>query len=323
MRKIIDNLNPDFYFKQIKKDLSSYQFETFLIGITNEEVAEEEKKLLKISLGQMIEKKLEKSADFINPDILIIIDLKNKNITYQIKPVYIHGCYQKIKPGIPQTRWHKKIYQTSVQEEIGKVILNYSQGTDHSFHGCGREDIDVVMLGDGRPFVIEIKNPKKRIFDLKKIEEEINNTSEWVRVKKLSFTNKKKIKELKMATPSKIYQAEIQLEKEVEEKELKIIEEKLSGATISQQTPKRVIRRRANLTRQRKIFYFKLIKFNPTTPIFEIKTQSGTYIKELVSGDQGRTKPSLSQLLNQKCFVQKLKVIKIEINPQGCFSFKP
>ena len=313
MKKTIDNLNYNFYFKQIKKDLFDYQFKTFLIGIIDKEKTQEEKKILKISLGQMIEKELGKKVDFLNPDVLILIDLKNKNISYQIKPIYIYGRYQKIKAGIPQTRWHKKIYQTSVQEEIGRVILKFSQGQDHSFHGCGREDIDVLMLGNGRPFVIEIKNPRIRNFNLGKIGEEINRSSEWVRVKDLKFTSKEKIKELKLAKPSKIYQAEVKLEKETNERKLRTIEKKLTGITIEQQTPKRVLRRRDDLTRIKKIFYFKLIKYHPLNPIFEIKAESGTYIKELISGDNGRTKHSLSELLKQKCFVKELKVIKVEI----------
>lgn len=306
-------MEKNFYFEKIKNDLSQYQFETFLIGIKNEKENEKEKKRLKISLGQLVEKNLHKKVDFLNPDILVKIDLKEKKIDYQIKPLYLYGRYQKIKPGIPQTRWHKKIYHTSVQEEIGKVIIEYSQGTDHSFHGCGREDIDVTTLGNGRPFVIEIKNPKKRYFDIKQVEEKINDSSKWVRVKDLSFTNKEKIKQIKMAAPEKIYQAEIQLSKKTAEEVLKEVAKKLSQITIKQQTPKRVLRRRYDLVRPKKIFYFKLIKYHPLNPIFEIKAQSGTYIKELVNGDEERTAPSFSQLLNQKCFVKNLKVIKVVI----------
>jgi len=29
----------------------------------------------------------------------------------------------------------------------------------YKFHACGREDVDVRMLGTGRPFVIEATNP--------------------------------------------------------------------------------------------------------------------------------------------------------------------
>ena len=33
---------------------------------------------------------------------------------------------------------------------------------DCVFHGMGREDIDVLCSGSGRPFVMELKRPRKR-----------------------------------------------------------------------------------------------------------------------------------------------------------------
>jgi tRNA pseudouridine synthase 10 len=34
---------------------------------------------------------------------------------------------------------------------------------DSKFISSGREDADVRMLGNGRPFVVEILNPKRRV----------------------------------------------------------------------------------------------------------------------------------------------------------------
>jgi len=39
--------------------------------------------------------------------------------------------------------------------------------------------------------------------------------------------------------------------------------------------------------------------------------ESGTYVKELVSGDDGRTKPSLSELLGREAKVAQLDVLEI------------
>ncbi|QLG69877.1 MAG: tRNA pseudouridine 55 synthase [Candidatus Woesebacteria bacterium] len=111
-----------------------------------------------------------------------------------------------------------------------------------------------------------------------------------------------------MAATDKIYEAEVDLEKETSKKELENACYLLSNIVVNQQTPTRVLRRRYDLLRKRKIYYFKLIKYHPKNPIFEIKTESGTYIKELISGDNGRTKPSLPELLNQKSVVKKLVV---------------
>ena len=57
---------------------------------------------------------------------------------------------------------------------ISKPFLEAAEGEETAFHASGREDIDARMLGTGRPFVVEISKPKKRILDLKKIEETIN-----------------------------------------------------------------------------------------------------------------------------------------------------
>lgn len=303
----------DYFFKKITTELSSYQFESFLIGIiSGNQKNDATEKPFKKELGEKLSSFFKKQVDFRDPDILILCDLKTKKITYQIKSLYLFGWYQKIKAGIPQTRWHKKIYQTSVQEEIGHIVLKHSQGRDHSFHGCGREDIDVLMLGTGRPFVLEIKNPKIRKIDLQKITTEINNSSSYVRVRNLQLTNKEKIIQLKLAKPDKIYEVDVKLEKETSKSELENACRKLSGITINQQTPTRVLKRRYDLLRKRKIYYCKLINYHSTQPKLEIKTESGTYIKELIGGDDGRTNPSLSSILNQKVVVKLLKVIAIE-----------
>jgi len=42
-----------------------------------------------------------------------------------------------------------------------------------------------------------------------------------------------------------------------------------------------------------------------------IKAESGTYIKELITGDEGRTVPSLSEIAGCAIEVKQLDVIKI------------
>jgi len=44
----------------------------------------------------------------------------------------------------------------------------------------GREDRDVRMLG--KPFIIEITNPKKELFDMNEIINKINNISKFIQV---------------------------------------------------------------------------------------------------------------------------------------------
>ena len=69
------------------------------------------------------------------------------------------------------------MYKESVEELISEIFLDKTRGYEAKFHGAGREDIDVKMLGTGRPFVLEIKEPKIRKLDLQKLAKEVNEHS--------------------------------------------------------------------------------------------------------------------------------------------------
>ena len=87
---------------------------------------------------------------------------------------------------------------------IGSFFQNESKGLSSLFHGSGREDVDVLMLGDGRPFVLEVINPKKRSIDLKYIEKSINKYyNNIISVSKLEFCSKSDIKIIKSTPLSK------------------------------------------------------------------------------------------------------------------------
>jgi len=92
---------------------------------------------------------------------------------------------------------------------------------------------------------------------------------------------------------------------------LRMIEEKLTGITIKQQTPLRVLHRRADLIRERYIYKVKVKKVSLKTAILEIRCQGGLYVKELVSGDEGRTIPSVTSLLGYKAKTLKLDVLNV------------
>ena len=51
--------------------------------------------------------------------------------------------------------------ETSLEEVIGGPIQQFLGATEVRFLASGREDVDVRMLGSGRPFAFECVNPKK------------------------------------------------------------------------------------------------------------------------------------------------------------------
>ncbi len=205
------------------------------------------------------------------------------------------------------------MYPESVEELSSKQLLEAAQGEETFFHASGREDIDARMLGSGRPFVIEISKPKKRFFDLTPIEAQINAEAVGkVEVSGLRFTTKDVVRNLKKGEcAQKEYALLAEFENELSDQDLKLIEEKLSGSCIKQQTPLRVMHRRADLIREKYIYQVKVKKVSLKRALLEIHCQGGLYVKELVSGDEGRTVPNVSDLLNNRAKTLKLDVLNV------------
>jgi tRNA pseudouridine synthase 10 len=205
------------------------------------------------------------------------------------------------------------MYPESVEELSSKPLLDAADGESTSFHASGREDIDARMLGTGRPFVIEVSKPKKRFIDLKEIEAKINSEAVGkVQVSRLRFTTKNVVRHLKKGEGAqKEYRLLAEFEKDISDQDMRMLEEKLTGVTIKQQTPLRVMHRRADLIRERYIYKVKVKKVSLKRALMEIRCQGGLYVKELVSGDEGRTIPNVSDLLGNKAKTLKLDVLKV------------
>lgn len=326
------------------KSLKEFEFDTFLVGCkVDEDILSFEKDVqdsidsedyesikreIKRNIGKNIEKKTGKTVDFDNPDIMIKIDTSFYIVEMQIKPLYVYGRYKKFKRDIPQTRWFcrtcngigckkcgytGKLYPESVEELLSEKFLSVSEGKNESFHGCGREDIDALMLGNGRPFVLEIEKPKKRSLDLKTIKEEINSFCKGkVEVTNLSFVGSNEKARIKQSKFRKIYRVTFNAEDTINIEKLKKAILCLQDCKIEQRTPNRVAHRRADMVRERQIFNCRLKSVDDTIAVLEIEAESGTYIKELVSGDDGRTKPNISEMIKNPCTVKYLDVIEVK-----------
>ncbi len=83
---------------------------------------------------------------------------------------------------------------------------------------------------------------------------------------------------------------------------------------ISQQTPRRVVHRRADLIRKRYVHSIRLDELEDNGRAYiTVNCEGGLYVKELISGDEGRTIPSLSGLLDIPAFVEDLDVVNVDI----------
>jgi len=325
--------------------LKNYEYATFLVGVElPTEVDEREDELrgffmvkhgesmrneFSRNIGKRIAAITQKETDYKHPDIVVLVNPFTEHVTLQVNPIFIAGRYRKLVRGIPQSRWicskcrgkgcprcnwTGKMYPESVEEIIGLPTLEATEGEDTAFHGAGREDTDVRMLGRGRPFVVEVKKPKKRFINLRGLTERINEVARGkVRVSGLRLADKDTVRLLKKPEAAqKLYRAMVEFDKPISDEQLSILANAFTNVVVRQQTPRRVLHRRADLIREKHIYEAKVKRLKSNRVELRIRCQGGLYIKELITGDEGRTNPNVAEIL-------KVRAVPLELDVLGVF----
>jgi tRNA pseudouridine(54/55) synthase len=132
-----------------------------------------------------------------------------------------------------------------------------------------------------------------------------------VEVLGLERCRREAVARLKGLRPEKSYRALVRLATDVDDAHLSRLAD-LVGL-LRQETPVRVLKRRPDLVRDRRILSLQWKRIDPRTLELAVRTQAGTYIKELISGDGGRTQPSVSGILGIPAECAELDVTAIHI----------
>lgn len=330
--------------EKITESLSGIEFETMLVGCRVPPLVAESEEMVWTDLGltspepvkaefnrevgKIVSSLTGKQVDFKRPDVVVVCNLSEDSVEIEVNPLYIYGRYCKYERGIPQTRWHcrecrgkgcercnftGKMYADSVEELIGRPAIDVFESKDAVLHGAGREDIDARMLGTGRPFVIEIVEPKIRSFDPEELEKTINESAGGrVSVTIDHVSDRKEVETLKSGKAHKKYSILVEIEGEFSEDEVRSALNGLRGAVINQRTPDRVSHRRADKVRKRQCIDISCTGMEDDSFRIEVLGDAGLYIKELISGDEGRTSPSLSEIIKCPARVKSLDVVMVE-----------
>jgi len=324
--------------------MEDYEYTNFLVGIELPTAVEEREDEFKASfevgygesmrnefsrdIGKKIAAVTKKPAEYKKPDVVVLVRPFTGEVILQSNPFYIRGAYKKLVRGIPQSRWFcrscrgegcpkcngtGKMYSESVEEIIAGPLLEKTGGEDVAFHAAGREDVDARMLGTGRPFIMEVKKPRRRFIDLQSLTELVNKQARGkVEVLNLRSASKDAVRRLKKAEASaKIYKVLIDFDRDVSDEELETVTKTLAKVVIHQQTPLRVLHRRADLIREKYIYETQIKRLAPNRAEMKIRCQGGLYIKELISGDEGRTDPSVATIINVEAKPLELDVLKV------------
>lgn len=178
------------------------------------------------------------------------------------------------------------------------------------------------MLGSGRPFLLEIQNPRvlPSEMSIKEMELKINSLEgKLVKVKNLKIVDDQGWNLMREgeAEKQKQYVALVWISRQLEDKDLVTLSS-LKDMKVLQRTPVRVLHRRSPLEREKIIHWMNVEKMSESTQYFllHLCTQAGTYIKEFVHGDLGRTYPSLGSILGCRAEILQLDVTDVKMD---CF----
>lgn len=272
----------------------------------------------------------------VNPDLLAIWDHDTDRVESRIRALFVYGRYTKEARGVSQTRatWPCKaclragceaclgtglLYPHSVEALLaGPVAAALDADPARAqLHGAGREDGDVRCLGAGRPFVLEVQAPRRRTVDLAALAAEVERASggRLGLPGGLRFVDGRLVARVKGWPARKVYRATVEAEGPLDAATAARAAATLTGTSLEQRTPLRVARRRSDLVRRRTVRTFELLEAPaPTRLVARVEADAGTYIKELISGDEGRTTPSLASLLGVPCRCAELDVLEVAID---------
>ncbi|KAG2224080.1 hypothetical protein INT45_004961 [Circinella minor] len=244
---------------------------------------------------------------------------------------FVGGRYLKNSREYSQTPWTikgKKLAENSVSECICETLKKHYRADDYKFVSSGREDANVRMLGTGRPFYCELINPRRVTFkkdELAAMQDEINSlpTKDDVQLRDLASIKQTDTKTIKEGEEfkRKTYRALVWVSSPVTDEIIdKVNKAGSQPFKIQQNTPARVFQRRAGIIREKEIHFCKVAKpanvredtkeeSEKHFAVVTMNTQAGTYIKEFIHGDLGRTQPNFASLAG----VQAADLIELDV----------
>jgi len=281
--------------------------------------AESLKNEVKREVGKRVMIKYGLMPDFEKPEATAIVKLDedlNHKVELVITPVLLKGVYNKRGRNISHVPWFTKQggrkYPLSIQEYLESRLTIPFKAKKVKIHAAGREDVDARTLGPGRPLVIEIVEPLVRSYDIGNINELIR--SDLVEVRVSEPASRRDIELLKQTSRErrKVYRLLVISPTPVSEAQLNELEAFFRNVSIQQRTPIRILARKKDVLRVRKVYEVRTRLVTSTSFEALVYCDGGLYVKELVHCDQGRTNPCFASILNTELKPVELDVLYIE-----------
>jgi tRNA pseudouridine synthase 10 len=311
-----------------------WEFRTFLVGSTpppglEGDAAEAFRKAANRTLAVHLHRAWggTRTPEFRRPELRLVVRFPGGAVDLFPLPLFVYGRYRKLRRGLPQSRFFCPLChgsgcrncggkglmaEGSVAEFLEGPLREAAGATAAAFRGCGREDADVRMLGAGRPFAVTLEGPRRRTLPWEEVAASAAAASAGaVEFPVLFAIDEAAAKRVSSVHPPKRYRARVEVEGGATAEDAARLAAALPGLVLAQRTPRRVQRRRADLVRERRILG-ATARAEEGVLEMEIRTEPGTYVKEMISGDEGRTTPSAAAILGRPCRCVELDVLEVE-----------
>ena len=195
--------------------LTGYEFKSILVGVKlPSEVCEKEDEVrsvvalpygesLREELSRVLGKKLSSilkvKVDMRKPDVTVVVDPYRMMVEVNPAPIYVKGFFLKLSPEVPVvSKDLERVGGETVETLIVRPLMKAFEAVDYRFIIPFRDSKRTLILGDGRPFVVRFKHPRKRFVDLDELASEINSrASGLMEVRRLSWASRSDVAKLR------------------------------------------------------------------------------------------------------------------------------
>lgn len=307
--------------KEIVDKLKEYQYQSFLIGVAfparildledefRSRMRIKGKESIKSQFNGIITKKVasmtKKKVEYALPETTVVLSLPSGTISVTSRSLWLSAFYSKGKRGIPQ-----RSSQCPFCNGLGCTRCNYKGRADLSveslasasfceifkadacnFIWLGSEDENSLVNGSGRPFFVEVVQPRRRFArPLISNKSKISLAEEGLRI-----VNVKRLERKITEIPPFDVTCKVYLKRNDETSELQLqkdeIEKNFTDCIVNVRLNRRyrVVKRHVKCTRVRVL--------DDGNVELAMDLEGGIPIKKLVTGQDSTVEPNLSHLL--------------------------
>ncbi len=265
---------------------------------------------LKREIGKRIAAIYGLEPDFNDPEVVLVLDLERDSTEVTIPPLTLDTRLVKLVRGLSVKRRSRG--KGSLEEVASENIKDLGRGVNILIPI--RDTSRYRILG-GCESIVEIRSPEPGKRDLDRVAEALNKDRSIFGVEILGRGSRRIAEELSTKIKRVVYRAHIYLNQEVRGEAIESLAKRRT-VSIEQKTPSRILKawlRGSERVVKGEMRIEKIQRISARTIEILFSLQPNIYAEEAITGDSGRTSPSISSLLGVEITPLEIDVIRIEI----------